>query len=349
VTFVPMLAEIVTPPDAFPRLVTVPVLLTAVVESVIVPLAALFSRMRFPVPDTPPEAVIADVAAVFRSVVPDELTVRTEPIVRLAVDDARSTSVTLDPIPPDIVIRPEPPPATVTEPILFIEAVEKVTVPVVALLSMRRLFAPVTPPEKVVNMAVPVFLTVNAPDVPVANTIAFEYVSAEEAICNVTASDPVVLPSVILPVPAADALAESWSVPCCTVIPPVKLVFAPERIRVFDPVFTSPAVLVIRAEIVSAEFVETVGVVPFRDNAVPPVIVNATLFDVIRFANMVVPAAIVNVPVTPSNMASSTAGFVVGQVVRVPVLDPSLQKLEDVFQAPLPPMFAVVPFESHQY
>ena len=76
VTFVPMTVLIVVVPAPAPALITVPLLLTLVVESVIAPVE-LASRIRLPVPTTPPEIVV--------SAVPFELTVVPLPLTLRAV------------------------------------------------------------------------------------------------------------------------------------------------------------------------------------------------------------------------------------------------------------------------
>ena len=81
------------------------------------------------------------------------------------------TPVTLAPIPPEIVVVPDPAPILVTVPTLLIGLVEKVIVPVVAFSLIVKLFVPVIPPENVVEIAVPVFPIVNVPVVVLARTI----------------------------------------------------------------------------------------------------------------------------------------------------------------------------------
>ena len=79
--------------------------------------------------------------------------------------------VTLEPIPPEIVVVPDPAPILATVPTLLIGLVEKVIVPVVAFSLIVKLFVPVTPPLNIVDTAVPVFPIVNVPVVLLASTI----------------------------------------------------------------------------------------------------------------------------------------------------------------------------------
>ena len=174
VTFEPMAADIVVPPIPVPEFVIVPVLLIAVVDSVTPASVALsFFKIRLPVPVAPPDSVSSFVPLELVSVVPAEFTARAPDIVKAEVVLFSITLVTLEPIPPDIVVVPVPAPILVTVPVLFIAAVEKVMVPEVAFSSMVRLLVPVTPPLKVVDIAVPVFPMVRVPVVVDANTRAF--------------------------------------------------------------------------------------------------------------------------------------------------------------------------------
>ena len=104
------------------------------------------------------------VPALFASIIPPE-TVRADVVLFSVIP------VTLEPIPPEIVVVPDPAPILVTVPTLLIGLVEKVIVPVVAFSLIVKLFVPVTPPLNIVDTAVPVFPIVNVPVVPVARTI----------------------------------------------------------------------------------------------------------------------------------------------------------------------------------
>ena len=110
VTLEPRAALMSTLPE--PELVIEPALLTDAPESVIpLAMALLLFRMRFPVPFTPPETVRIELplALLFVRVVPEELTVRAvRLIVKAEVVLFSVTAVTLEPMPPLIVTRPEP-------------------------------------------------------------------------------------------------------------------------------------------------------------------------------------------------------------------------------------------------
>ena len=83
-------------------------------------------------------------------------------------------------------------------------AVESRIVPVVALLFMVKLLVPVTPPENIVDMAVPVLPIVSVPTVAlVAREMGFANVRPLVATRSVADAVPVVSPMVIVPVPAA--------------------------------------------------------------------------------------------------------------------------------------------------
>jgi hypothetical protein len=232
VTLVPMTALIVTPPVPVPELVTVPVWLTLVTETVI-PAAVelLLFRIKLPVPEVPPEAVRIVVPLLLTSVVPPLLTAMAPLMVSPEVVLLSVTVVTLAPMPPLIVVRPEPPPVRATVPLLLIACVEKVSVPVVALLLMVRLLVPVTPPLKVAVIAVPVLPMVSAALGLVARMMALAKVRPVVLPANNEAALlPEVEPKVTEPAPKALAEVEVITVPALIVRPEVK-VLTPPRVR----------------------------------------------------------------------------------------------------------------------
>ncbi|NDD51875.1 MAG: hypothetical protein EB009_04130 [Actinobacteria bacterium] len=129
------------------------------------------TRLAFP-PVVPPLTVNKAVLLFLRVVVPELFANVIAPeTVKADVVLFSVMLVTLEPIPPEIVVVPLPAPIFVTVPVLLIELVENVIVPEVALLLIVRLFVPVTPPEKVVEIIDPVLPMVNVPVVLLASTI----------------------------------------------------------------------------------------------------------------------------------------------------------------------------------
>ena len=172
VTLVPIIALISVEPLPVPALVTVPVLLTEVPETVILAVELLLSSIRLPVPVILPE-IVSPLPAL-TSVVPPLLTAKPPLTVSAAAPTVLlllMILVTFEPIPPLIVTAPVPEPVSVTVPALLTLAVEKVIVPDVALGLMVRLFVPVTPPLNVPEIAVPKLEISNRPVVLEASTI----------------------------------------------------------------------------------------------------------------------------------------------------------------------------------
>lgn len=173
VTWGPIAALISTEPEPDPALVIVPVLVSAVDDKVI-PLAVvpLLSKVKLPVPVTPPETVKAAVLLLV-SVVPEPLTITPPLMVKAVVELFSVTLVTFAPIPPLIVVVPLPAPRLVTAPVLLMLPVANVTVPLVAFSLIVKLLVPVTPPLKVVDIAVPLLPMVRvSPLASVFKTIA---------------------------------------------------------------------------------------------------------------------------------------------------------------------------------
>ena len=132
------------------------------------------------------------------------------------------TPVTLVPMTELMVVVPVPAPMFVIVPVLLSEPVEKVIVPDPELLLMVRLFVPVTPPVKVVEMPLPVLPMVSVPTLAlVANTILFAKERAVVPMSKVAVLLPVVFPKVMLPVPNAFADVVPVSVPALMVVPVV--------------------------------------------------------------------------------------------------------------------------------
>ena len=136
-------------------------------------IALLLLSVSVPEPPTPPETVrravplelllVRVVPTVLFTVIAVVLIVRAE-LVLLSI-----IPVTFEPMPPLIVVVAVLVPVFVTVPTLLIAAVEKRIVPVaVLLLPMIRLFVPVTPPEKVIEVPAPIFPIVNGPAVALA-------------------------------------------------------------------------------------------------------------------------------------------------------------------------------------
>jgi len=146
-----------TLPELLPELVIVPVLFTAVVDSVI-PLAVepLFFKIKLPLPLTPPETV--KLPAWLVKVVPPLFTLR-YPVEIVSPEDELFCvmPVTLEPTPPVMDTLPEPLPELVIVPVLFTAVVERVIAWV--------------PPALIVRFAVPVLVippeSVNVFPVPV--------------------------------------------------------------------------------------------------------------------------------------------------------------------------------------
>ena len=132
VTLLPMAALIVTVPVPLPELVTVPILLTAVVITLMAPaVELLFWRIRFPeVLATPPERVSTCVPREFIKVVPTVVLGVSAPlIVKAEVVLASVMDVTFAPIGALIVTPPLPVPELVIVPVILIAVVEKVSAP----------------------------------------------------------------------------------------------------------------------------------------------------------------------------------------------------------------------------
>ena len=102
------------------------------------------------------------------------------------------TPVTLEPMPPLIVVVPEPAPVLVTVPALLTAAVEKVMVPVVPLLAMVRLLVPVTPPLNIVEIVVPLVPKVRVPVPPDCSTTGLAMVRLVVPMSKEAAFEPLV-------------------------------------------------------------------------------------------------------------------------------------------------------------
>lgn len=204
------MALIVTPPVEVPELVMVPTWLTLVVESVI-PAAVelLLFSIKFPLPLTPPETVRSVVPLVLVNVVPELLTLKAVVLmVNADVVLLRVIAVTLTPMPPLMVVVPDPAPILVTVPTILTLAVEKTIVPVVALLLIVRLLVPVIPPLNVPEIPAPVLPIVSVPLVLAANTIGLAYVKPLVPNCKVALlAPPALSPKVMILALAPNALA----------------------------------------------------------------------------------------------------------------------------------------------
>jgi len=124
-------------------------------------------------------------------------------------------------------------------PALLIAFVEKVIVPLPALLLIVRLLLPVTPPLKVVDILLPVLPIVSVPDVPVASTMPLANVNPVVPIKRLAAALPDVFPKVMLPVPNALAEVVPINVPALILVPPLKATFEPLNVSVPLPCFVS--------------------------------------------------------------------------------------------------------------
>jgi hypothetical protein len=152
VTEVLMTALIAVVPEPLPLLVTVPVLPTAVPETVIpFVIVLLLFRIRFPVPVVPPDNVNSEepLALLLVSVVPPLLTVRAPLTVKAEVVLFSVTAVTFVPTAAVIVAVAVLLPALVIVPVLLTATVVKLVVPLVPVLLIVMLPVPPTPPEKV--------------------------------------------------------------------------------------------------------------------------------------------------------------------------------------------------------
>ena len=169
-------------PLPLPELVTVPILLSEVVETVM-PFAMelLLLRIKSPVPLTPPEIVSNELPLLLLlvNVVPEPFTVNAPLTVSAEVVLFSVMPVTLEPTAALISVEPVPLPELVMVPTLFTAVVESVMPLASELLLLRiKLPVPVTPPDNVSILVPAVLVSV----VPLALTTKPPLTVSEDAV-----------------------------------------------------------------------------------------------------------------------------------------------------------------------
>ena len=277
VTLVPITALTVAFPLLVPALVTVPVLLTVVVETVIpAAIELLLSSVRLPVPVVPPERVSSELPLLllFVIVVPELLTVRAPLTVSAEAALFSVTPVMFEPTPALTNVRPLPVPALVTVPVLLTEVVETVMpLAMELLLSKVRLPVPVVPPVRVNNelpllllliRVVPELLTVKAPLTVRAEVVLFSVIPVifepMPALINVSplpVPEFVIVPVLLTDVPerviplAVELLLFSIKLPVPVAPPEAVSIFVPLLlVRVVPPLLMAMLPLTVSAEVV---------------------------------------------------------------------------------------------------